>query len=105
MPARTLPKESQDRPSPSRQPQSRYQDLRALLSPLRESPEWKAILEELGRMQSRAMRERLREVPDSQADRELYFKARAIDELLSLLDTIDKQATVAERNLDLANNQ
>lgn len=56
-------------------------------------------------MQSRAMRERLREVPDSQADRELYFKARAIDELLSLLDTIDKQATVAERNLDLANNQ
>lgn len=37
-------------------------------------------------------------LPGSDRDNELYVKAKALDELFTLLDTMDTQATIAEKN-------
>lgn len=72
--------------------------LRNQLQPLRSLPEWQSLVKILKDRQTGIMQLRMKQQPGSSEDTILYLRAKAIDELFTLLDTIDTQATVASTN-------
>lgn len=74
------------------------------MEPLRRIPAWELLLNEFRENRDDAMRRRLRMIPGSDEDMDQYLKARAIDELIVQLDTIDKAADIARANKSLGQN-